>query len=175
MRIAISSGHSHRDPGAVGIFRERDENVRVADELFRRINDMPGHSAVIYHDNTSTSSRENVNQTAAWHNRQNRDWDVQIHFNSVAGGILSRAIGTETLYRSPNNLLRCRAVSRAIAKAGLFIDRGPKQRTNLGFLNLTNQPALLPEICFVNSTVDERLYRDNFNAICQALAEALVA
>lgn len=174
MRVAISSGHSHRDPGAVGIFREREENVRVADEICRLINLMQGHSAVVYHDNTSKNSRENVNGTAAWHNRQQRDWDVQIHFNSVAGGIREAAIGTETLYRTPANLVRARDVSRAIAKAGGFLDRGPKQRTNLGFLNQTAKPALMPEICFVNSRADERLFRGNFNAICHALATALV-
>lgn len=175
MRIAISSGHSHRDPGAVGIFREREENVRVADELARLINLMAGHSAVVYHDNVSKNSRENVNGTAAWHNQQQRDLDVQVHFNSVAGGIMDRAIGTETLYRSPSSLIRARNVSRAIADGGGFIDRGPKQRTNLGFLNLTAKPALLPEICFVNSRADERLFRANFAAICAALAKALVA
>lgn len=175
MRLAISSGHSHRDPGAVGIFREREENVRVADEITRLVNLMQGHSAVVYHDNVSRNSRENVNGTAAWHNQQQRDWDVQIHFNSVAGGIMDRAIGTETLYRTPGNLIRARNVSAAIARGGGFIDRGPKQRTNLGFLNQTRQPALLPEICFVNSRADERLFRQNFSAICEALARALVA
>lgn len=173
MRLAISSGHSHRDPGAVGILRERDENVRVADELGRLINAMDGHSAVVYHDNTSTSSRQNVNETAQWHNRQTRDRDVQIHFNAFKPTPLPR--GTEMLYRTHANKAWTGRVSAAVARAGGFKDRGAKVRTNLGFLNQTAKPALMTEICFVDSTADVDLYRANFAAICQALAQALVS
>jgi N-acetylmuramoyl-L-alanine amidase len=59
-------------------------------------------------------------------------------------------------------------MSRAVAQAGGFIDRGAKVRTNLGFLNLAQRPAILTEICFVNSTVDVELYRRNFEPICKA-------
>lgn len=173
MIVAISSGHSHRDPGAVGVLRERTENVRVADRLADLINGMSGHSAIVYHDNTSTSSRQNVNETAAWHNRQTRDRDVQIHFNAFKPTAGPR--GTEMLYRSvPGRAIAARA-SAAVAKAGGFIDRGAKERANLGFLNQTAKPAVLTEICFVDSKADVKLYQANFEAIVAALAEALVA
>jgi hypothetical protein len=172
MRLAISSGHSHRDPGAVGILTERVENVRVADRLGEIVNAMPGHSAVVYHDNTSTSSRQNVNETAAWHNRQTRDLDVQIHFNAHSRTTAPR--GTEMLYRTAHDLAR--RVSRAVAGSAGFIDRGPKHRTNLGFLNQTQRPAILTEICFVDSSADVELYRapGAFEAICVTLAASLI-
>lgn len=172
MRLAISSGHSHRDPGAVGILRERDENVRVANRLGEIINATRDHTAVIYHDNTSTSSRQNVNETARWHNQQDRDRDVQIHFNAFKPTELPR--GTEMLYRTPTLKAWTGRVSLAVAKAGGFTNRGAKHRTNLGFLNQTARAALLTEICFVDSRADVELYRRNFDAICQALADALV-
>jgi Protein of unknown function (DUF2924) len=55
-------------------------------------------------------------------------------------------------------------------------DRGPKHRTNLGFLNQTQRPALMPEICFVDSAADVALYQapGAFEAICAALARSLV-
>jgi N-acetylmuramoyl-L-alanine amidase len=173
MRLAISSGHSHRDPGAVGIVRERDENVRVADTLGQIVNSMSGHSAVVYHDNTSKNSRENVNGTAAWHNQQTRDLDVQIHFNAFKPTEAPR--GTEMLYRSDPTRPRAARASRAVADAGDLLDRGAKIRTNLGFLNQTQKPAILTEICFVDSAADMRNYRANFDAIVSALAGALVA
>ena len=49
-----------------------------------------------------------------------------------------------------------------------------ENRTNLGFLNQTARAALLTEICFVDSRADVELYRRNFDAICEALARALV-
>jgi hypothetical protein len=172
MRIAISSGHSHRDPGAVGILNERRENVRVADRLGHILNATPGSSAVVYHDETSTSSRQNVNETAAWHNRQSRDRDCQIHFNAFAPTPGPR--GTEMLYRAAGNRALAARISAGVAAAGGFIDRGPKQRTDLGFLNQTQKPAILTEICFVDSTVDTTLYGNAFDAICAALAATLI-
>lgn len=172
MRLAISSGHSHRDPGAVGFLTERVENVRVADEIGRLINAMPGNAAVVYHDNTSTSSRQNVNETAAWHNAQARDRDVQIHFNAFSRTFSPR--GTEMLYRAANTQTTAARVSAAVARAGGFIDRGAKHRVNLGFLNQVARPAILTEICFVDSEADVALYRQNYAAICAALAASLI-
>jgi N-acetylmuramoyl-L-alanine amidase len=173
MRIAISSGHSHRDPGAVGVLRERTENVRVADRVAAILNTgSSGHSAVVYHDNTSTSSRQNVNETAQWHNRQTRDRDVQIHFNAFKPTQAPR--GTEMLYLSQAGRVIAARASAAVAQAGGFINRGAKMRTNLGFLNQTRMPAVLTEICFVDSAADVRLYQANFEAIVTALARALV-
>jgi hypothetical protein len=73
------------------------------------------------------------------------------------------------LYVTQNKLAA--AVSEAIATAGSFIDRGPKKRTDLHFLNVCDMPAILLEVCFVDSTVDADLYRDNFDEICAAIAD----
>jgi N-acetylmuramoyl-L-alanine amidase len=172
-RFAISSGHSHRDPGAVGVLTERVENVRVADRMGELINGMEGHSAVVYHDNTSKTSRQNVNETALWHNSQDRDVDVQIHFNAFKPTDAPR--GTEMLYRSAAGKVIATRVSAAVANAGGFINRGAKHRTNLGFLNQTRMPAVLTEICFVDSRADVALYRANYEAIVAALAQSFVA
>ena len=58
-----------------------------------------------------------------------------------------------------------------IAKAGGFRNRGAKKRTDLAFLRNTNKPAIIIEACFVDSTTDVRLYQENFEAICVAIAE----
>ena len=61
----------------------------------------------------------------------------------------------------------------AIADAGEFINRGPKKRTDLAFLNNTEEPSILIETCFVDSEADAELYRDNFDLICNAIADAI--
>jgi hypothetical protein len=64
-------------------------------------------------------------------------------------------------------------VSAAIADAGELINRGGKKRTDLFFLNSTEMPAILIEVCFVDSEADAELYEENFEAICDAIADVL--
>ena len=64
-------------------------------------------------------------------------------------------------------------MSNAIALEGHFINRGPKYRDNLYFLNNTDEPAILIEVCFVDSLEDSSLYREHFNQICLAIATCI--
>jgi hypothetical protein len=80
-------------------------------------------------------------------------------------------MGTEVLYVTQQNLAS--ETAAAIASAGGFLNRGPKKRTDLYFLNNTAMPAVLLEVCFVDSSADADLYRRNFEAICKAIAEVI--
>src|SRR4029450_8225455 len=62
-------------------------------------------------------------------------------------------------------------MATAIADAGELIDRGPKYTSSLYFLNHTEKPAILLEICFGDSQADCDAYQENFRAICAAIAE----
>jgi hypothetical protein len=66
-------------------------------------------------------------------------------------------------------------VSEAIASAGLLINRGAKKSTNLAFLNGTDMPAILIEVCFVDSEADVATYQSNFEAICKAIGTTRLA
>jgi N-acetylmuramoyl-L-alanine amidase len=85
---------------------------------------------------------------------------------------VDRAIGTEVLYVSAEAIAA--RISKAMADAGRFINRGAKRRTDLSFLNRTKSPAVLLEVCFVNSREDVRLYQANFSAICLAIARSIL-
>ena len=93
-----------------------------------------------------------------------------MHFNASSGRQI-RGIGTEVLYYDAKDLAA--KVSKAISFASGLIDRGAKQRRELSFLANTNKPAILLEICFVNSTVDTAIYNRDFEKICQAIAKEL--
>lgn len=175
LRVAISSGHGLQVSGAVGILNELHENRRVVDRLVEIIDAMPGCSTAVWrHDTHSTTVAQNVNQTVAWHRAQQRDRDVQIHFNAFERTPGPR--GTEVLFRVALDRALAARVSSAVARAGGLRDRGPVQRSNLGWLNgLTVVPAIMPEIAFVDSDADVALYRRNFEAICQALATAITS
>ena len=120
-----------------------------------------------FHDDTSHDQSTNLSTIVAAHNRETRDLDVSVHFNAYDGN----AHGTEVCWVTREELAG--DLSAAIASAGGFTNRGPKYRSDLYFLNNTEMPAVLLEICFCDNTGDSNLYRENFDAICSAIATVL--
>jgi len=165
MRIVISSGHGKYIRGASGYLDEVDEARRVVEAVADELREI-GHHVVTFHDDTSTTQNENLNTIVAFHNDEERDLDVSVHFNAYI--TTPEPMGTEVLYVSQESLAK--KVSKAISEAGQLIDRGPKYRGDLFFLNQTEEPAILIETCFVDSAVDARNYNNHFDAICQAIA-----
>jgi hypothetical protein len=170
MNVVISSGHGKYVRGASGILDEVDEARRVVERVAEELRGL-GVEATTYHDDISHSQNENLNRIVDFHNAQNRKIDVSVHFNCYIE--TSSPVGCEVLFLTQASLAS--KLSATIAAAGGFIDRGGKKRTDLFFLNNTNQPALLIEVCFVDSEEDARLYQQNFEAICKAMAELAIA
>lgn len=168
MKIVISSGHGKFVRGAKGLIDEVNEARRVVnDVIFELIN--AGVSSVGFHDDVSTTQNENLNRIVNFHNDQSRDLDVSVHFNAYEN--TTKPMGTECLYVTQETLAR--DVARRIANASSLINRGGKLRNDLFFLNNTHKPAILIEVCFVDSEKDVDLYNMHFSAICTAIASAL--
>lgn len=167
-QVNISSGHSINCQGVADIINEVTEARKVVDRVYEIIK-ASGKQCYKYHD-TSSSSTQNLVNIVNWHNGFNDGVDVSIHFNGYTH--VDKPMGTEVCYYSNSSLAA--AVSKEIATAGGFIDRGAKQRTGLYFLRHTNKPAILIEVCFVDSVADVNLYRANFERICQAIAKTLI-
>ena len=167
-QVNISSGHSINCQGASDIINEVTEAKKVVDRVYDIIK-ASGKACYKYHD-TSSSSSQNLVNIVNWHNGFKDGVDVSIHFNAYTH--TNKAMGTEVCYYSQPTLAK--EVSKNIAISGGFIDRGAKQRTGLYFLKHTNKPAILIEVCFVDSVADVNLYRANFEKICQAIAKSLI-
>ena len=167
-QVNISSGHSINCQGAVDIINEVTEAKKVVDRVYDIIK-ASGKACYKYHD-TSSSSSQNLVNIVNWHNGFKDGVDVSIHFNAYTH--TDKAMGTEVCYYSQPTLAK--KVSKNIANASGFIDRGAKQRTGLYFLKHTNKPAILIEVCFVDSVKDVELYKANFERICQAIAKSLI-
>ncbi len=158
MDIVFSSGHGQKIRGASGYLDEVDEARKVVEavaELWRK----SGVGVTTFHDNTSTSQSQNLNTITNFHNSKKRDLDVSCHFNAYQ--TTSKPMGCEVLYVSQSELAS--EVSAAIAGAGKWPNRGGKKRTDLAFLNNTNEPAILLEVCFVDSSSDADSYRKLFD------------
>jgi N-acetylmuramoyl-L-alanine amidase len=169
MKLVISSGHGKYIRGASGYLDEVDEARKVVDTVADILLQARGDIEVItYHDNVSTSQNENLTRIVDFHNSKTRDLDVSVHFNAYQ--TTSKPMGTECLYVTQANLAS--VVAEKIADVG-FLNRGAKKRTDLYFLNNTEMPSVLVEVCFVDSSVDADVYNSNFENVCRALAEGL--
>ena len=175
--IVISSGHGQKIRGAAGdpsgspsdpYLDEVDEARKVVDALAETL-EQRGVDVVVFHDNTSTSQDTNLETIVRAHDAEDRQLDLSVHFNAYQQG--SKCMGTEMLYITQGALAD--ELSYAVAQAGGFIDRGPKKNTGLYFLNNTDMPSVLLEICFCDSSCDTKLYRENFDAIIDAIATVL--
>ena len=174
MKICISSGHGKYIRGASGNpvpphLDEVDSARRVVEHVADYLGSL-GVDVMVYHDDVSTTQSDNLDRIVDWHNSQGpHDYDVSVHFNAFEQ--TTKPMGTEVLYTTQDELAE--ELADAMALAGGFINRGPKQRTDLAFLNGTSEPAVLLEVCFCDSTEDSRLFHQNFDAICESIAMTL--
>jgi N-acetylmuramoyl-L-alanine amidase len=166
--LVISSGHGKIVRGASGILDEVDEARRVVECLAGELRNR-GAQVNTFHDDVSKTQSENLDRIVDYHNSKSRQLDISVHFNAYVE--TAKPMGCEVLYQSQSALSS--EVSLAIANAGHFINRGPKKRTDLYFLNNTNMPAILIEVCFVDSQADADLYKRHFEEICHAIAVSL--
>jgi len=167
--IAISVGHGERIRGARGppVPPQCDE-VDEAKKIFDAVAELLG--CVKFFDTNSTSQSQNLNAITSWHNKQNRQLDVSVHWNAYAD---HSAHGTEVLYVTQEALADdvCHAICEALGTTF----RGAKYRSDLAFLNNTNKPALLIETAFCTNTGDCNKYHADgaFEALCRAIAETI--
>jgi hypothetical protein len=165
--IIISSGHGRFVRGATGYIDEVDEARRVVERLADEL-ESSGVEVVVYHDDVSTTQSENLDRIVDFHNSKKRDLDISVHFNAYEA--TAKPMGVEVLYVTQEKLAA--RLSAAIASCG-FIDRGPKYRGDLAFLNGTAMPSVLIEVCFVDSEADVNLYEEKFDRICRAITDVL--
>lgn len=172
--IEIHPGHwKNTGSGANGILNEVTEARKVAKRVYDILRSWKVPTTY-FEDNTSTNQTQNINSLIKEHNKDRDGLIVSIHFNS-SGGTQNRAIGTEVLYYDQKDIASKIANSISNATDRGLLNRGAKQRKDLGVLARTYEPAILIEVCFVNSTVDTAIYRRDFEKICQAIAKELAA
>jgi len=180
MRIAISSGHGLHVPGAHTIHaNEVLEARRITQDVARRLRIRSSHqrplSVFEFHDDNSRNQNDNLNNIIGWHNGlENIDCHVSVHFNAVAG-MMQTGIGVETWFREQSDQPLAAHVTDLIAGASGLRNRGARNSTQLRFLNMVRGSRILLEIAFINSDTDMRLYRNNYEAICDAIVDGLLS
>jgi hypothetical protein len=166
MRITTSAGHSYAVDGAQGCgFSEHAEAVKCNNKFIA----LCQQYGVEVSDCTSEAGtqlgylREQVTKA----NASGAELAIQWHFNAYNG----LAQGTECLYLTEYELSV--RVSDAMADNGGFVNRGAIKRTDLYWLNETNMPAILIELCFIDNCSDMDKYVANFDKIVEAVFTAV--
>ena len=135
-RVAISSGHSLKVRGASGVLDEVDEARRVVERVADELGDM-GINVVVYHDDKDQSQSQNLETIVSFHNEQERDLDVSVHFNAYVE--TQNAMGTECLYVSQAELAA--QVSAASLRSGSRTVDPKKEPTCISSTRPTCRPS----------------------------------
>ena len=168
--IMLDAGHGGTDPGAVyNDRREKDDTLELTLAIGQILQD--NGVDVVY--SRATDVYLSPYQRAMLANESGVDFFISIHRNSFPTE--NTASGVESLVYDKTGIKYelAQEIDEQLETIG-FIDLGVKARPNLVVLRRTKMPAVLVEVGFINSDVDNQLFDDNFQAIAQAIAEAIL-
>ncbi|MDY6615957.1 N-acetylmuramoyl-L-alanine amidase [Clostridioides difficile] len=169
MKIPIVPGHtlSGKGTGAVGYIDEGKENRILTDLIVKWLKQ---GGATVYTGKVDKSSNYLAEQCQIA-NKQDVDLAVQIHFN--ANKITLNPMGTETIYKTNNGKVYSERVNDKLAT--VFKNRGAKSDVRgLYWLSHTKAPAILIEVCFVDSKADTDYYIRHKDIVAKLIAEGIL-
>lgn len=169
-KIVVDSGHGGEDPGAVYQGRkEKDDTLRMGlavgnilkengiDVVFTRTED-------IYQ--TPFQKAQIANEAMA-------DYFVSIHRNSSPRPNQYNGVETLLYDKSGIKLEMAENINGALEEVG-YKNLGVKERPGLVVLRRTKMPALLVEVGFINSDIDNQLFDEKFEETAQAIAGGIL-
>ncbi|MDV5891729.1 N-acetylmuramoyl-L-alanine amidase [Clostridioides difficile] len=169
MKIAIVPGHtlSGKGTGATGYIDEGKENRILTDLIVKWLKQ---GGATVYTGKVDKSNNYLAEQCQIA-NRQNVDVAIQIHFN--ADHTTLNKMGTETIYKTNNGKVYADRVNTKLAT--VFKNRGAKSDVRgLYWLSHTKAPAILIEVCFVDSKADTDYYIRHKDIVAKLIAEGVL-
>lgn len=154
MKIAIAGGHSAAARGASGYIDEYEKDRAYVARLIPAL-EAAGHT-VVDCSNEETTVNSELFAEVSKANESDADYFLAIHFNAGGG------TGTECWYYSGNEAgyELASTMSANVAGALGLRDRGAKSTTGLYVIRRTNMPAVLLEVCFVDTYQDAQAWWD---------------
>ncbi|MFL8120348.1 N-acetylmuramoyl-L-alanine amidase [Clostridioides difficile] len=169
MKIAIVPGHTltGKGTGATGYIDEGKENRILTDLIVKWLKQ---GGATVYTGKVDKSNNYLAEQCEIA-NKQNVDLAVQIHFN--ANKTTLNSMGTETIYKTNKGKVYAERVNKKLAT--IFKNRGAKSDVRgLYWLSHTKAPAILIEVCFVDSKADTDYYIRHKDIVAKLIAEGIL-
>ena len=152
--------------GAAKYLNETTENRKVGKEVISLL-EKAGHTVVNCTVDSATSQSTQLTGIVNKANAQTLDYYISIHFNAGGGQ------GTETYtYPSTSQSTKdmAKRINDSVVKSCGFRNRGVKTG-NFYVLRKTKAPAILVEVCFVDSEVDKSIY--DSSKVAKAIVEAI--
>lgn len=168
--IMLDAGHGGTEPGAVYLDRkEKDDTLN----LVLAIGEILQNNGIDVEYTRTTDIYESPLQKALEANEAGVDFFVSIHRNSSP--MQNQYMGVESLIYSLDGikLEMAENINAQLETVG-FVDLGVKARPNLTVLRRTKMPAVLVEVGFINSDVDNQIFDENFQDIAEAIARGIL-
>jgi N-acetylmuramoyl-L-alanine amidase len=175
MRFGIDSGHNTPpDTGAEGIKNEDVLTLDVGEKLRAKLA-AAGHTVVNCTPNSAIDVMDSLRKRVDKANNTAVDVFVSIHFNKFLDGdeTTDNPMGCEIFALSNASAGIAQPVLNKIVKLG-FKNKGVKS-ANLFVIKNTSMPAILIEVCFLDSTADMNLLASvGTDKIAEAIKEGLI-
>lgn len=167
MHIAIAGGHSAYARGASGYLDEYDCDRAFVARLVEAFDNQGW--CVTDCSNDADGVKEELYEECRIANASGADLFIAVHFNAGCG------TGTEVWHYPYSIAETCaREVSRELASALGLPNRGAKSTTGLYVINHTDMPAILIEVCFVDTEADaEAWHSTTWHDLCGAVVRGL--
>lgn len=164
--IIIDPGHGGFDPGAVyGDRKEKDDNLRLALAVGQELENA-GYNVVYTRKDDRYDSPYDKAQIA---NNAGGDLFLSFHRNFAERPDLYQGVQALVYDKNPLALRVAKDVNEELEKIG-FENLGIESRKELVVLRRTNMPAVLLEVGFINSSVDNQIFDNDFSAMTNAIA-----
>ena len=164
MKIGINAGHTLKGhgTGANGFLSETRENRRIKEKLIKLLEKI-GHKII---DCTIDESTNDLKDAVIKANNANVDLFCSIHLNAGGGN------GTETyIYKKGGDAEKiAKKMNLLVSRSCNFNDRGIKE-ANFYVLKHTKAPAILLEVCFVDSIEDKEKLNDEL--VAKAIVQSI--
>lgn len=167
MHIAIAGGHSASARGASGYLDEYECDRAFVARLIDAFEEQGWYVTDCSNEKSDVSAE--LREECRIANASGADLFIAVHFNAGGG------TGTE-VWHYPYSIgeTYAREVSRELASALGLPNRGAKSTEGLYVLNHTEMPAILIEVCFVDTEQDaDAWWWTSWEALCSAVVRGL--
>ena len=168
--VMLDAGHGGINPGAVYAGRqEKDDTLK----LVLGIGEILQNNGIDVEYTRTTDVYQTPFEKAQLANEAGVDYFISLHRNSfpednVVSGVESLVYDLSGIkYEMAEN------INEQLETVG-FVNLGVRARPNLVVLRKTKMPAILVEVGFINSDIDNKLFDANFESVVQAIANGII-
>ena len=170
MIIGIDKGHAIvGSRGASGLLDEVNENRKIGNRLIEMLREK-GHTVVDCSVDESPAMKPQLNGIVQKANTQKLDLFVSIHLNAGGGHGTESYIYNGSYAGKEANRTVAKRINDSVVASCNFRNRGVKEE-NFHVLRETVAPAVLIEVCFVDSAEDKQ--KLNTEAVARAIFKGI--